>query len=236
MKHFFKVVFVLSLLSASVFADFPSEKLDVYVGASKHLITSKFKKASHNGLLNKIRRDGDIYLGFKVDEIFAIEGGYESTLVRRLENHLTPEQCPDLFAIMRHHPGARVPMYITNLKIKGPYLGVVLSHKLGDSPVSLLGSIGVSLIKASASCGPSPRLAYLAIGGVEFNHSRTTEAFRFMGGAQYLMDSGLGFRSTVSSISSKKIVFKNFNGTSIEVPRIKMRDSLSCGLGVFWLF
>jgi hypothetical protein len=235
MKYFLKVALVLSLLSGSVFADSPKEQLDVYVGLSKHVVLSKFRKEKQTGLFNKLRRDGDFYLGFKVADDFSIEGGYESTLIRTIKSKLTREQCPDLHVI-RHIPDGKVPLCITKLKIKGPYIGVVYFHQLGETPVSLLGSVGISLIKASAQCGPAPKLNYLAISGTEFNHSRTSEAFRFMGGTQYLMDSGLGFRGTVSAISSKKIVFRNFNGSSVDVPRIKMRDSLVCGLGAFWLF
>ena len=58
-----------------------------------------------------------------------------------------------------------------------------------------------------------------------------------MGGAQYTAKSGLGFRATISFIKTRRIVIKKSDThPSIQIPMVKLRDSIAYGLGVLYEF
>jgi hypothetical protein len=233
MKNLALIAIALAFLSGSVQSNTLNNYLDFYIGADGQLRVTKFKKGFGNNLLKKTYPQGNIYAGVMLSENIGAEAGYESTTERACDATLWDGEC----CAGRHvPPAAGVATFKTKLRIKGPHVGLILFHPLKDSRISLLGSVGLSFVKGTAEI-KTTRLGFPPIEGATRCLSKHKEALRFMGGAQYLTRSGLGFRGTMSFIKTRKIVLKKSDdNSSIQIPRIKLRDSVVYGLGAFWVF
>lgn len=233
MEHFLKLAFILLLLPGSLIADSLNNYLDFYMGADAQLRTTKFNKGFGDNLFHKNYPQGNIYTGFKLSENIGLEIGYESTTERSCDSALVNGEC----CASRHVPSTLSPaIFKTKLRIKGPHVGLVLFYPLDDYPVKLLGSFGISSVKGTAEI-KGVSLGYPPVSGTIRTLSKHKEALRVMGGAQYLTDTGLGFRGSMSFIRTRKIVIKKSDDhPSIQIPMIKLRDSIVYGLGAFWVF
>jgi hypothetical protein len=233
MKNLALIAIALAFLSGSVHSESLNNYLDFYVGADAQLRVTKFKKGFGDNLLRKHYPQGNIYTGFSLSENIGLEVGYESTTERSCDATLVNGQC----CAARHIPNVLSPaIFKTKIRIKGPHIGLVLFYPLENYPVKLLGSLGVSAVKGTVEI-KGIALGNPPIPGTVRTLSKHKEALRIMGGAQYLTEMGLGFRGSMSFIRTRKIVIKKSDAhPSIQIPMIKLRDSIAYGLGAFWVF
>jgi len=233
MKNLALIALALAFLSGSVHSDSLNNYLDFYIGADSQLRVTKFKEGFGDNLLRKHYPQGNIYTGFSLSENIGLEMGYESTTERSCDATLINGEC----CAARHVPRALSPaIFKTKLRIKGPHVGLIFFYPLQDYPIKLLGSLGISAVKGTAEIN-GIAIGHPPIPGTVRALSKHKEALRVMGGAQYLTESGLGFRGSMSFIRTRKIVIKKSDAhPSIHIPMIKLRDSIVYGLGAYWVF
>lgn len=235
MKSFkFAIISIfLLLLPAVPFAKSLNNYLDFYAGADSQIRVTKFKKGFGENILKNTYPQGNIYAGFMLNDNVGVETGYESTTERVCHAALLDGSC----CAGRHIPHTLSPaVFKTKLRIKGPHIGLILFHPIKDYPVKLLGSIGISAVKGTAEI-KGVILGHPPVEGTVRALSKHKEALRFMGGAQYLTKSGLGFRATICFIKTRKIVIKKSDDhPAIQIPMIKLRDSIAYGLGALYQF
>jgi len=232
MKYLQKLVFLL-FLSSPVYSGSLNNYLDFYIGADSQLRITKFKKDFGENIFKNTYPQGNIYVGFMLSDNIGVEGGFESTTERVCYSTLLNGDC----CAGRHVPSILSPSFFkTKLRIKGPHIGLILFHPIKDYPIKLLGSIGISAVKGTAEI-KGITLGSPPIEGLTRALSKHKEALRFMGGAQYTAKSGLGFRATISFIKTRRIVIKKSDThPSIQIPMVKLRDSIAYGLGVLYEF
>lgn len=235
MKIFLKLAVFLCLISKPVHANSLNDYLDFYMGADAQIRSVKFKKNfGHNlNLRKKSAPQGNLYAGIMLSKNVGLEAGYESTF--EMTGHAT--LLNGNFCAGRHIPYILSPaVFKTKLKIKGPHVGLIFFYPLKNYPVKFLGSIGINAVKGTAE-----------IHGVAFGRppspgsirtlSKHKEALRLMVGAQYLAQNGLGFRGSMNFIKTRRIIIKKSdNHPSVQIPMLKLKDSIVYGLGAFWVF
>lgn len=234
MSHFLKISIFLLSFSAPCFSNSLNNYLDFYMGTDAQIRSMKLKKGFGDNLLHKTHPQGNIYVGFSLSDNINIEIGRESTMTRTCTSALTTGECSAGIPVVE--PLSPV-IFKTKLKIKGPYASLVFSYPFENYPIKFLGSIGVSAIKGTSERKTISFSKYSVQSGTVRTMSKHKEALRLMCGIQYLTTSGLGFRSTISFVKTRKIVIKKDDmHPSIYIPIIKLKDSIVYGLGAFWVF
>ncbi len=120
--------------------------------------------------------------------------------------------------------------------MQGPHVNLIGFYTLReDLPVQLIGSVGLSFFKSrversSISMGNPP-----ISGGIRTFSTRKA-VLRLMGGLEYKWNCHLGARATIGLVKTGELTFSSHDEDFGSVHKIKPKDSIVYGLGIFWVF
>lgn len=206
-----------------------------YFGVDGRAQFVKFRNGYGNNTLKHNSTQGNIYLGLRINDYFAIESGYESTVSR--------SRTVTLFA---GDMAAGTPMiemvcpavFKSKFKIEGAHLnlvGLLPIYNYCCQPIELLASVGTAFLK-----GTSKRETISVAGmfrGVDRTMVGARTVLRATLGLQYLPGDHVGLRGTACLLdTSKLIVSANDGMPGLYHPEIKPKRIVSYGLGVFYEF
>lgn len=233
MKIVLKIILAF-MVCGSVSSEPLNEFLDFYGGVDYQIRRMKFKNGLGDNLLHKTHPQGNIYAGFKLNDNLALEIGHESTITRTCESTLMSGECSAGTPVSKIIEPA---VFNTKIKIKGPHFDLVGIYPLVEYPIQLLGAVGISSHKVTVErktvkFGKPP--VYTGTVRTMLKHNIS---LRCMAGTQYLTDSGLGIRGSLTFIKTRKIVIrKNDDNPSLIIPTIRPKDSIVYGIGGFYNF
>lgn len=209
------------------------QKYKSYIGVDAQIRRMRFQEGYGDNLLQHNFPQGNFYAGIKLNDSIAVEAGYEATRTRTREVTL---HTGDIVSGLTVPPALSPAVFRSSLKIQGPHVDLVGFYSLReDLPVQLIGSVGVSLFKGTIE-RRSVSLGYPPIPGRIRTFSKRKAILRVMGGLEYKWDSHLGARATISLAKTGKLIIFTNDGLSGPIHKIKPKDSIAYGLGIFWVF
>jgi len=234
------VAFGLLLTGASVafasegfFRDFNPDTLNVYVGADLQNRHMPYKSGEGSQFFKKDSLQGNLFLGLRLHENFGVELGYEQTQRKKREVTLLPGD-QTLGGVVGISQG-----FQTRAKLAGFHLDLMGFLPLEGycKDLSLFAGIGVARLKAKLE------RTNVAVGGVQFppvtqsfDEKNSKYVARLTAGAQYLLTENLGVRGILNYENTSRIQPQSTSPDGTRVVKVKLKDSFSYGLGVFFKF
>jgi len=114
------------LISLLIFTN--SYALGPYIGADIGIKTMKFEPGYGDNLFTESLPFGNLFVGFKFNNYFGIEGGYESTTTEKRENNLY--YGAKVLGITLDNPNFYQVKYSSSSKISGWHTGVIFDYAL----------------------------------------------------------------------------------------------------------
>ncbi len=203
-----------------------------YVGADAQMRRMDFKGGFGDNLLQHNSPQGNIYAGYKFNEMVGIEAGFEATTTRTRTVTLTTGDVVNGTML----PSAASPaVFKSKAKIKGPHVEAVGYYSFHEAfPIQLIGSAGVSVFKATAE------RRTISMAGFPSATNRTLvqhkTVLRLTGGLQYTLDENWFARLTVGWVNTSKMTIYAKDNITISTPETKPKNSTVYGLGMGWKF
>lgn len=232
---FLGVMLAVGILLSFYASSMPlNEMVDVYVGGDAQIRRMGFKGGYGENLLNKHSPQGNIYGGVNLNENFALEAGYESTISRSKTVVLVNGQVVN---------GMHVPPHLSPIvlksksKIKGFHFDLLGFYDLSEtSPWRIFASLGFCEMKGTVERVTLAAGPHGAPGRTRTFCKRHT-ALRLGTGMQYRLNECLSFRGSVNMVRTGKMTINVSDAhQSIHVPVFKPRDSLVFGVGALYNF
>lgn len=224
------VICLFSFYSLAFSCDKDSKRV-LYIGTNAQIRHSEFDRKFGSNTVRRSHHQGNVYLGFKLSENWAIEVGKESIFSKPKNSILVEGEILNGVPIPKDLSPSE---FLTNLKINSYNLDFVFYKKLFENlPLSFIPSLGISHLTMEVSrdnlfCGnfkgkiPSRKM------------NKSFLAFKPSMGMQYDFINGFSIRTSVSFINTYGIRLESKDITSIKLqnkPKVKLKDSFVFGVG-----
>jgi hypothetical protein len=181
--------------------------------------------------MRKNNNQGNVYMGFKLNEHWGVEVWRESTFTKVKQVTLKEGEVINGMPL----PDDLSPAtFLTSLKTKGPHASIVFSHAIfNPMPINFVGSLGLSHVTIRAfrdniSFGKGQ------LPGTSRLMKKSTLVLRPMAGLQYNFENGLSLRASFSwlNTSGKRIQSKDSDSLRMRnKPSVYLKDSFVSGVG-----
>jgi len=236
-KMLLPVLVAASIANSSATAwDAGSWCFNPYVGMDAQIRHMDFKRGWGNNLFNHNLAQGNLYVGTKFCPNVGVELGYEASITRARTVTLTTGE---LLSAGAPIPAILSPaVFRTRARLRGPHADLVGFYRFCDDyPLEVIGSIGVSLLKATFERRVLKLHDMPLKSSVVRTFSRHKVVLRLMGGLQYMLGDNLGARATIGWVNTHKLVIPPSDGLpNPTFAKIKPKNSTIAGLGLFWIF
>lgn len=205
----------------------------LYVGADVQVRRMEFKEGYGDNLFPHHSPQRNLYAGIRLNDWIGVEGGYETTRTRTSDVTLTTGYVAAGAVILA---AASPAVFRSSVKTQGPHVDLVGFYSLReDLPIQLIGSVGLSFFKGTFE-RRCVSMSYPPIPGRVRTFSKRKAVLRIMGGLEYKWDSHFGTRATIGLVKTGKIVILANDGLPGFTSKIKLKDSIVYGVGIFWVF
>ncbi len=222
-----------------------------YVGLDMQQRNMSFKKNYGGNIYSEKSLQNNLYLGFRLNNYFGLEGGYQSS--QNTSKQSTVVVGEYVFGQVVDGLNLGVDGFIvtkTSIRTKGPHLNIIGFLPVADGGTQFITSLGITSLTLKAEY---KQLADNFLGAYQPQYvTETTRDFlstlvipRYMLGVQRKFTESLGFRASfLYEFTSrfKKMVAKNPLSQSDDLLpgdgalRASLRNSITYGLGVFMNF
>jgi hypothetical protein len=229
--RWFGILFIL-IASSSVNAfDWSScqWRFEPYLGVDGQWRRADFKGGFGDNLFAHTYPQANAYGGFKFLENVGLEFGYE---MARSRSRITILTTGDIAAGTPIVPATSPVTFRSQGKFQGPHVDLVGFYSIcpEQSPIQLVGSIGVAFLK-----GTFERRT-IKMQNITVNTNRTLSehkaVLRLAGGLQYMLTDHLGIRGMLGWVNtSRMVIFANDGLPGRYIPEVKPKNSAFWSIG-----
>lgn len=224
---------ILSAVSAPAFS--AEWSWNPYIGVDGGLRHLEFPQDLGGNIFDDNYPQGNLFAGFKFNDYFGVEAGFEYTKREKRTVTLVAGQFeaggdalqPGQFQVNRGT--GRVQAWHVNL---------VGTLPLSDCyPISLFGMVGLASVKAKFSSQPLADDAFpggFPAGFGMRTFEKTKSVLRLAGGLQYMVLDCVGIRGMVSWENTNRL--KNIYSKESAISQISLKNSTMYSFGIFYIF
>jgi hypothetical protein len=221
----------LLAMTGLAFCETDAPKSRIYVGTHAQMRYTDFDKKFGKAIMRKKHHQGHIFVGFKLNDNFAIEVGREGMVSKLNHTILSEGQMFNGIPIPKEFAPSE---FVTNMQLKSMNLDMVYYMRLFDDiPLSFVPSIGISHItvditRDTLQCGTFSNKIPSRIFNKSFLALKPSAALQFD------CDNGFSLRTSVSFINTNGTKMKTKDSHTFKLrskPRVNLKDSCVIGVG-----
>ena len=182
-------------------------------------------------MLKDTSPQGNLYVGVKLKDSLSLELGFEAA---RTKTRTVTLYAGDVAAGMAISAGASPYVVQSMAKVRGPHIDLVGFYGFDADPAfKLLGSVGVGVFRGyyernTLQMGPA------GAPGTLRTLSKNKAVTRLVGGLQYMFGEQMGTRLTTGWANTTRVSAESNDG--MRTLFFKPKNTISYGLGMFWVF
>lgn len=205
-----------------------------YIGVDAQIRHMDYNKRYGRNIFQDDLPQGNIYVGLKLNNYMALEGGFETTLGKSRTTSLT-SGTNYLGTFLDDPP----QIIVSRVRIKGPHFDLVGIYDIcGEYRLQLIGAVGIAYLKTIQESW----IVADSLGPIDSETGRRTfrkrkSVLRLTTGLQHMINNCTGVRAIIGWENTRKLgdlgaPIEN----SISILRVQLKDSINYGAGVFVMF
>lgn len=203
-----------------------------YIGADVGIKTLQFEEGYGDNLFAASLPFGNIFVGFKFNEYFGIEGGYESTTTEKRENSLYYGDKALGITLNSQSPRFYQVKYSTTNKMFGWHAGVIFDYSLNhENSVLLCSYIGIKNTKIDLIRNRLELQFQTSLNTDSLNKHNKKNIFLLSFGLKYLLNKHFTIKWSITFENTSNINPYGFNANNQRI-EARLKNTFSNQIGI----